>query len=50
MSDRRETSRPEVNFVILNPEVRLSQQAIEAIARLLLSTETDQEHQESVAA
>jgi hypothetical protein len=37
--DRRETNPRRVQFTIHNPKVRLSQQAIEALARLLLADE-----------
>jgi hypothetical protein len=36
--DRRSNTCPEPKFTVDNPNVRLSQQAIEALARLLLAT------------
>jgi hypothetical protein len=36
--DRRSNTRRESKLTIANPEVRLSQRAIEALARLLLAT------------
>jgi hypothetical protein len=50
--NRRGTPRQEVKFTVENPETRLSQRAIEAIARLLLAAEDEQPEgeQERVAA
>jgi hypothetical protein len=49
--DRRETNPPKVQFTVTNPKVRLSQPAIEALARLLLADEEKQPvQQEGVAA